>query len=124
MEIMSAAWRLFVSKKSRRRYSFSHFLVMRLFCLKGWLILGLLAGSRAADIKKTVGQKVENGKCYILVKWKDLPAAYNTWEAEDAVQAQQLREVFRDFSARRVEVGRLLKLENTACWPPESGTDK
>lgn len=53
------------------------------------------------EVEKIVGEKIEYGKRYFLVKWKNWPEADNSWEAADHVDCNDLIEKFRD-SCRKV----------------------
>lgn len=48
------------------------------------------------EVEKIVGEKIEFGARYFLVKWKGWPESDNSWEAEKSVDCYELIEKFRD----------------------------
>lgn len=48
------------------------------------------------EVEKIVGEKIEYGVRYFLVKWKGWSEKDNTWEKEDGVDCYELIEKFRD----------------------------
>lgn len=48
------------------------------------------------EVEKIVGEKIEYGVRYFLVKWKGWPESDNTWEDEKSVDCYDLIEKFRD----------------------------
>lgn len=48
------------------------------------------------EVEKIVGEKIEYGKRYFLVKWKGWPESDNSWETEKSVDCFELIEKFRD----------------------------
>lgn len=48
------------------------------------------------EVEKIVGEKLEYGARYFLVKWKGWPEGDNSWESEKSVDCYELIEKFRD----------------------------
>lgn len=48
------------------------------------------------EVEKIVGEKIEYGARYFLVKWKGWPESDNTWEIEKSVDCYEMIEKFRD----------------------------
>lgn len=48
------------------------------------------------EVEKIVGEKIEKGRRYFLVKWKNWPEDDNSWEGADHVDCEDLIEKFRD----------------------------
>lgn len=48
------------------------------------------------EVEKIVGEKIEYGSRFFLVKWKGWPESDNSWEAEKSVDCYELIEKFRD----------------------------
>lgn len=54
------------------------------------------------DVEKIMGEKIESGQRFFLVKWKGWGEKSNTWEPEESVECFELVEKFRD-SCRSVK---------------------
>lgn len=48
------------------------------------------------EVEKVVGEKLEYGVRYFLVKWKGWPESDNSWESEKSVDCYELIEKFRE----------------------------
>lgn len=58
------------------------------------------------EVEKVVGEKVEFGVRYFLVKWKGWDESDNSWEPEDQVECLDLVEKFRDSCRSSVGKGK------------------
>lgn len=55
------------------------------------------------EVESVMGEKIENGARYFLIKWKGYNEEDNSWEPEDQVECVDLIEKFRDLSRSTVK---------------------
>lgn len=59
-------------------------------------------GDEQYDVEKIMGEKIEFGKRFFLVKWKGWAEKDNSWEPEESIECFDLVDIFRD-SCRSVK---------------------
>ncbi|XP_055302155.1 chromo domain-containing protein cec-1-like isoform X3 [Sitodiplosis mosellana] len=75
------------------------------------------------EVEKIVGEKLENGARYFLVKWKGWAESDNSWESEKSVDCYELIEKFRD-SCRSASKSTPSKNKRTANAAPKASKAK